>query len=124
MKRMLLVFIALLSLSFSAFAAVNLNTATQAELETLEGVGPVKAQAILDYRKKNGGFKSIDDLNKVPGFGDKTVASLKGKVAVSGSAAATAAAPTDSMAKARAAKAEKAAAEKAAASKAAADKKK
>lgn len=114
---MLLVFIALVSLSFSAFAAVNLNTATQAELETLEGVGPVKAQAILDYRKKNGGFKSIDDLNKVPGFGDKTVASLKGKVAVSGSAAATTAAPTDSMAKARAAKAEKAAAEKAAADK-------
>jgi len=122
MKRMLLVFMALLSLSFSAFAAVNLNTATQAELETLEGVGPVKAQAILDYRKKNGGFKSIDDLNKVPGFGDKTVASLKGKVAVSGSVAA--AAPTDSMAKARAAKAEKAAAEKAAASKAITDKKK
>ncbi|MEZ0316593.1 MAG: ComEA family DNA-binding protein, partial [Methylophilaceae bacterium] len=96
-------------------AAVNLNTATQAELETLKGVGPAKAAAILDYRKKNGGFKSIDDLNKVPGFGDKTVASLKGQIAVSGSADAAPA--TDVMAKARAAKAEKAAAAKAAAEK-------
>ena len=52
MKKMLLAFIAFLSFSLSAFAAVNINPATQAELETLDGVGPVKAQAIIDYRKK------------------------------------------------------------------------
>jgi len=114
MKKMLLVFLALLSFSLGAFAAVNLNTATQAELESLKGVGPAKAAAILEYRKKNGGFKSVDDLNKVTGFGDKTVAGLKGQVTVGGADAAPA---TDVMAKARAAKAEKAAAAKAAAEK-------
>lgn len=115
MKKLIFVFLALLAFSFSAFAAVNLNTASQAELETLDGVGPVKAQAIVDYRKKNGNFKSVDDLNKVTGFGDKTVNGLKGKVAVSGSASSAADAPAkvDNMAKARAAKAEKAAAAKA-----------
>jgi competence protein ComEA len=114
MKKLIFVFLALLAFSFSAFAAVNLNTASQAELETLDGVGPVKAQAIVDYRKKNGNFKSVDDLNKVTGFGDKTVSGLKGKVNVSGSgSSADAPAKVDNMAKARAAKAEKAAVAKA-----------
>lgn len=115
MKKLIFVFLALLAFSLSAFAAVNLNTASQAELETLDGVGPVKAQAIVDYRKKNGNFKSVDDLNKVTGFGDKTVNGLKGKVNVSGSASsADAPAKVDNMTKARAAKAEKTAAAKAA----------
>ena len=52
MKKLLLAIVTFLSFSLSAFAAVNINTATQAELETLDGVGPVKAQAIIDYRKK------------------------------------------------------------------------
>jgi len=114
MKRMILVLLSIFVFSINAFAAVNLNTASQAELETLKGVGPAKAAAILEYRKKNGGFKSVDDLNKVTGFGDKSVASLKSQVTVGGAAAAT---PNDAMAKARAAKAEKAAATKAAAEK-------
>jgi competence protein ComEA len=116
MKRFILVFLVLLTLSFSAFAAVNLNTASQAELETLDGVGPVKAQAIVDYRKKNGDFKSVDDLNKVTGFGDKTVNGLKGKVSTGAGEAKAAPAKVDNMAKARAAKAEKATAAKAATS--------
>lgn len=84
MKTVLIALIALLTLSFSAIAAVNINTATKEELETLKGVGPSKSQAIIDYRKKNGAFKSADDLNNVPGFGDKTTAKLKSSISVSG----------------------------------------
>ena len=88
MKKLFLVLLAALSFSVSAFAAVNLNTASQEELETLKGVGPSKAQAILEYRKKNGSFKTVEDLNNVPGFGDKTVAALKSQVSVGGKAVA------------------------------------
>ena len=84
MKKLFLVALALIMLSFNAFAAVNINTATKSELESLKGVGPSKAQAIIDYRTKNGPFKSTDDLNNVPGFGDKTTAKLKPSVTVSG----------------------------------------
>ena len=57
----------------AAFAAVDLNTASQQELESVKGIGPAKAKAILDYRTKNGPFKAVDDLAKVPGFGAKSV---------------------------------------------------
>jgi competence protein ComEA len=50
---------------------VNINTATKDELDKIPGVGPVRAQAIVDYRAKNGPFKSADDLKKVDGIGDK-----------------------------------------------------
>ena len=79
MKKILLAFAAFLSFSLSALAGVNINTATQAELETLDGVGPVKAQAIIDYRKKNGGFKSIDELEKVDGIGPVSYTHLSSK---------------------------------------------
>ncbi|WP_374265238.1 ComEA family DNA-binding protein [Zoogloea sp.] len=65
-----------------AFAAVNLNTATPAELDGIKGIGPAKAKAIVDYRSKNGPFKSIDDLKNVKGFGEKSIAKLKGELSV------------------------------------------
>lgn len=65
-----------------AFAAVDVNTATQAELEAVKGIGPSKAKAILEYRSKNGAFKSLDDLAKVKGFGKSSLAKLKGDLVV------------------------------------------
>jgi comEA protein len=60
-----------------AAALINLNTATQAQLESLPGVGPKAAQRILDYRKQNGSFKKVEDLMNVKGFGEKTFLKLK-----------------------------------------------
>jgi competence protein ComEA len=85
MKRLLLeLIIALLASISVAFAAVNINTANQQELETLNGIGPAKAKAIIDYRAKNGPFKSIEELDKVPGVGQGTLAKIRGDVTLSG----------------------------------------
>ena len=69
----------LLSLALSAEPAlVNINKADAAALsQCLTGIGPAKAEAIVLYRKKNGSFKSVDELKKVTGIGDKTVAKNK-----------------------------------------------
>jgi competence protein ComEA len=55
---------------------VNLNTATQVELETLPGVGPVTASAILQWRTDNGAFTAVDELMEVSGIGEATLAEL------------------------------------------------
>lgn len=84
MKRIYLLIVMLLTATQFAFAAVNLNTATQAELETIKGIGPVKAKMIIDDRAKNGPFKSLEDLDRVKGFGMKSVDKLRGEVSVTG----------------------------------------
>ena len=56
--------------------AVNINTANQAQLETLPGIGPVKAQAILEWRAANGYFSNANQLLEVKGIGEKTLANL------------------------------------------------
>jgi competence protein ComEA len=63
-------------------APLNLNTATVTDLDALPGVGPVLAQRIVDYRTRNGGFRSVDELRKVEGFGDARLAQLKDLVTV------------------------------------------
>ncbi len=55
---------------------IKLSTATQAELESLPGIGPSKAKAIIDYRETHP-FKSVNDLDKVKGIGPKTLEKLK-----------------------------------------------
>ncbi len=61
---------------------VNLNTATLEELDTLDGVGPTTAQKILDHREANGGFRSVDELDQIPGIGEKRMAALREQVTV------------------------------------------
>ena len=61
---------------------LNLNTATLEQLDTLDGIGPGLAQAILDHREENGGFGSVDELAQVPGIGEKRLATLREQVQV------------------------------------------
>ncbi len=59
---------------------ININTATQAELETLTGIGPSTAAKIIEYRKKNGKFRKIEDLKNVSGIGESKYESIKNDI--------------------------------------------
>lgn len=61
---------------------VNINTASEKELQQLTGVGPKYAKAIVDYRKKHGKFKKAEDLMKVKGIGKKTFAANKAAITI------------------------------------------
>jgi len=63
---------------------ININSATAAELDSLSGIGPTKAQAIIDYRNQNGPFRSIDDLLNVTGIGPKTLETIRDQITVIG----------------------------------------
>ncbi len=92
MKKLLFGLVALL-LSSVALAAVDLNTASKDELVGLPGIGPAKAQAIIDYRTEHGPFKAVEDVRKVKGVGEKLFLRLKPELAVSGGAKVASAAP-------------------------------
>lgn len=83
-KRVLILIALLFSLTQAAFAAIDINSAGIEELDKLKGIGPVKAKAIVDYRAKNGPFKSIEDIKNVNGIGDATFEGIKNDITVSG----------------------------------------
>jgi competence protein ComEA len=84
MKKFILALIMCLALAGTAAAVVNVNTATKEELTTVKGIGEKRAQEIIDYRKKNGDFKTVDELEKVPGIGPGTMKQIRSQVTVSG----------------------------------------
>lgn len=76
-------FLLILALTFSiAIAAVDINKADVATLKNLPGIGETKAKAIVEYREKNGPFKTVQDLDKVKGIGPKMMEKLKDQVTV------------------------------------------
>lgn len=82
MKKIFILIVSMLLTINCAFAAVNINTATQAELETLQGIGPAKAKAIIAYREKIGSFTSIEELVAVDGIGQGTMKQIGGNITV------------------------------------------
>lgn len=92
MKSLMRPFVLALAIGpFAVMAAeqIDINTADVATLEKINGIGPAKAKAIVDYRSKNGPFQKIDDLEKVDGIGPKLMEKMKPEVTIK--AAATAA---------------------------------
>lgn len=82
--KTLIVFMALaLSMPFAWADKININTADQETLDVaLDGIGPKKAQAIIDYRNEHGAFKTIDDITNVSGIGPKTLEKNRHKITV------------------------------------------
>jgi competence protein ComEA len=103
MKRLALL-LALVLCSAAAFAAIDLNTATKEELVALPGIGPSKAQAILDYRSAHGPFKSVEEVKDVKGIGAKRFEKLKGELTVVSAPAKPAGRPAEATSPQRVAK--------------------
>jgi len=70
------------SSGISTFTIVNINTASQAELETLPGIGPVTAEKIIEYRQTNETFSTIEEIQKVSGIGPTTFEKIKDLITV------------------------------------------
>ena len=87
MKIKVALFVAILFfLAIPVFAdhSININTADKTALSTLNGIGDVKAQAIIDYRGTNGQFGKIEDIMNVSGIGDATFNKIKDHIRVQG----------------------------------------
>ena len=85
MKKLLLA--ALLALCLSpltalASAQIDINNADAVMLEQLPGIGPVKANAIVSYREQHGPFRSVEELVRVPGIGERSLEQLREQITV------------------------------------------
>lgn len=83
MKKMYFALLSVLLFAATAFAGLDLNTATKEQLDTLPGIGPVKAEAIIKYRAEKGPFTSVEQLKEVNGIGEKILQSIKSEVVIS-----------------------------------------
>ena len=88
MKKLLFVLLSLFSFGW-ALAVVNINTASEQELQTLKGIGPAKAKAIVAHRQSNGPFKSADQITEVKGIGTGIYNKIKDEITVSGGGGGT-----------------------------------
>ena len=61
---------------------LNLNTAAKEELEKLDGIGPVLAERIIDYRTEHGSFQTLEDLMNVKGIGESTLEGLRERITI------------------------------------------
>lgn len=84
MKRLLCVFFINFFMATTLFATININTASESELETLNGIGPTRAKAIIEYRQQQGAFKSIEGIKNVSGIKDAVYLKIKNDIAISG----------------------------------------
>ena len=64
----------------AADAPISLGTATVEQLDTIEGIGPVTAQDIVDYRDEHGGLSSVDELDRISGIGPATMDALRDRL--------------------------------------------
>lgn len=96
MRSMLsLLLFCFLAFASPAWAGVDVNAATASELETLPGIGPSKAAAIIEYRNANGPFATVDQLDAVPGIGPATLANIRSLVVLGGGQTASTPASTE-----------------------------
>jgi competence protein ComEA len=73
MKKLLMIIIAQFLFIGAANAVVNINTATQEELQTIPGISAVKAKAMIDYRSKAGKFRRVEDVKNIEGIDSSTM---------------------------------------------------
>ena len=66
----------------SSSGKININTADASQLQTISGIGPVTAEKIVEYRKTNGRFSSIEDIKNVSGIGDKTFEKIRENITI------------------------------------------
>ena len=81
-SRRLLAALLLTLASTAVLARLDINSASREELDGLKGIGPVKAQAIVDYRRQHGPFRSVDELQNVPGLGPALIEGFRRDVTV------------------------------------------
>ncbi len=80
---LLALLLGLTPLAAVAAEPIDINKADVTQLETITGIGPAKAKAIVDYRSQHGPFKDVSELENVPGIGPKLLAQIKPDVTVS-----------------------------------------